>query len=218
MNAQRKTISLKLILLLIALSAITADASVISVGPGAFPATSTLIPFTGLSDGTEVNGLFVGGLLFSYSLGNGHVIIDGGPGVTNNIDPPNVVSIGNPSGVLQLSLPGFFDTFGYGYAILNTSTVSNATTITVFSGATNVGSLSFNGVPDPSFTGGFAGLQSTVAFNRVDITFNSTAAPAFALDNIRVASAIPEPSTMLLVLSGAAGLLWGTRRRRILRN
>src|ERR687892_2626113 len=102
MNAQRKTISLKLILFLIALSATTADASVISVGPGAFPATSTLITFTGLPDGTEVNGLSVGGLLFSYSLGNGHVIIDGGPGVTNNIDPPNVVSIGNPSGVLEL--------------------------------------------------------------------------------------------------------------------
>jgi hypothetical protein len=215
MNVQRKTIMLTLILLFIAVSAINVDASVIPVGPGAFPATSALITFTGLPDGTEVNGLSVGNVLFSYSLGNGFVIIDGGPGVTNNIDPPNVVSSGDPSGVLVLTLPGFFDMFGYGYAILNTTAVPNATTVTLFNGTTNVGSLSYDGVPDPSFAGGFAGLQSTTPFNIVEIAFNFTAAPAFALDNIRFASvsAIPEPSTMLLMLSAAAGLLWGTRRR-----
>jgi len=142
MNARRKTSALKLICLVIALSATTADASVIAVGPGAFPGTSTLLTFTGLPDGTEVNGLSVGGALFSYSLGNGAVIIDGGPGITNNINPPNVVSIGDPSGVLTLALPGFFNMFGYGYALLNMHTVANATTINLFSGTTNVGSLS----------------------------------------------------------------------------
>jgi hypothetical protein len=217
MNAQPKTSARKLtVFFVIALSAVTADASVIAVGPGAFPALSTLITFNGLPDGTEVNGLSVGGVLFSYSLGNGMVVIDGGPGVTNNIDPPNVVSVGNPSGVLTLTLPGFFDMFGYGYAVLNTVSVSNATTINLFSGATNVGSLAYTGVPDPTFSGGFAGIQSTIPFNNIAITFNSTAAPAFALDNIRIASvsAIPEPSTIFLMLSGAAGLLWGTWRRR----
>ena len=214
MKAQRRTPHFKVILLLAtALSAVTADASVTAVGPGAFGATSTLITFTGLLDGTEVNGLSVGGVLFSYSLGNGSVVIDGGPGVTNNINPPNVVSGGNPSGVVRLTLPGFFDMVGYGYAILNVTAVSNATTINLFSGTTNVGSLSYNGVPDPFFTGGFAGIQSTIPFDNITLSFNSTAAPAFALDNIRITSAIPEPSTMLLMLSGAVGLLWGTRRR-----
>ena len=212
MNAQRNIV-LKLILL-IAASAIAADASVISVAPGAFPASSTLITFTGLPDGTEVNGLSSGGVLFDYSSGNGHVIIDGGPGVTNNIDPPNVVSLGDPSGVLTLALPGFFDMFGYGYAILNDALVANATTISLFSGTTNVGSLSYDGAPDPFFTGGFAGIRSTVPFDRVAITFNATAAPAFALDNIRLTPAIPEPSTTLLTLSGAAGLLWVTTRKK----
>jgi len=51
------------------------------VGPG-----STLTTFTGVADGTEVNGLTVNGILFNYSLGNGQVTIDGGPGTTNNID------------------------------------------------------------------------------------------------------------------------------------
>src|SRR2546428_13045396 len=46
-----------------------AVATVIAIGPGAFPGTALLTTFTGLADGTEVNGLSVGGLGFSYSLG-----------------------------------------------------------------------------------------------------------------------------------------------------
>jgi hypothetical protein len=213
MNSQRRTCPVGLVAFVaIALSAFTAGASVIAVGPGAFPSGSTLITFAGLPDGTEVNGLSTGGVLFSYSLGNGIVVIDGGPGVTNNVAPPNIVSLGNPTGVLTLILPGFFDTFGDGYALLNTVAVLNATTINLFSGATNVGSLSYNAVPDPAFTGGFAGIQSTIPFNRVALTFNPSA-PAFALDNIRFGSAIPEPSTMFLMLGGLAGLWWAQRRR-----
>lgn len=189
MNALRKTILKKAIFVsVMTLSAIVADASVIPVGEGAFPGTSTPITFAGLANGTEVNGLSSGGILFNYSLGNGMVQIDGGPGVTNNLNPPNVVSIGNPSGVLTLTLPGLFNTFGFGYALEAFTAVPNATTINLFNGTTNVGTLSYTGVPDPTFAGGFAGIQSTVPFNRVEISFNSAAAPAFALDNIRLAS------------------------------
>jgi len=42
------------------------------------------------------------------------VIIDGGPVVTDNINPPNVVSVGNPSSVLTLTLPSLVDRFGFG--------------------------------------------------------------------------------------------------------
>ncbi len=212
MNA-RQTWSLLAVSMAFGTAFSTAHAAVITIGPGAFPAASTLITLTGVPDGTEVNGLSVGGVLFNYSLGNGAVVIDGGPGVTNNISPPNVVSIGNASGILALTLGGSFDAFGYGYAILNTVPVVNATTITLFNGAVNVGTLSYAGLPDPGFTGGFAGIQSTLPFNRVELTFNSAAAPAFALDNIRVANAIPEPSAMVLVVSGAIVLLWQRRRR-----
>lgn len=220
MKTQSMMSHFRLILILVlamALSVTAAEATVIPVGLGAFPATSTLITFTGLPDFTEVNGLSVAGVLFSYSLGNGMVIIDGGPGITNNVDPPNVVSIGDPSGVLTLTLPGLSNTFGYGYAVLNTDAVPNATTINLFSGTTNVGSLSYNAVLDPLFAGGFAGIQSTVPFNRVSISFNSTAAPAFALDNIQI-TAIPEPSTTFLMLGSAAGLLWRRKRRLNPRN
>ena len=59
-----------------------AQADVIAVGPDAFPAGATTITFNGLADGTEVNGLTVNGVRFTYTVNgsplNGAVQIDGG--------------------------------------------------------------------------------------------------------------------------------------------
>ena len=197
MRGQRSTLWSSIILVVgIVLSASNALGSTMSVGIGAFGPGSTLTTFTGLADGTEVNGLTVNGILFNYSLGNGQVQIGIGPGTTNNMAPPNVVSVGTNTGVLSMTLPSFVDTVGYGYAEQSAGAVTAATTISLFSGATPVGALSYNGVPDPLFTGGFAGIESTIPFNSVRVTFNSVAAPAFALDNIRTATTtVPEPST-----------------------
>lgn len=191
-------------------------ASVLAIGPGAFPGGSTILSLTGLADNTEVNGLIVDGVMFNYSLGNGQLLIDGGPGITNNITPPNIVSAGDNSGVLTVTLPSLAMAFGYGYAVLDTVAVPNATTINLFNGATPVGSLSFNGTPDPTFAGGFAGVSSTLAFNRVELTFSS-ATPAFALDNLTFdatggpsggGSTVPEPSTVILMAMGMGLLFW----------
>lgn len=189
-------------------------AAVIPVGPGAFPGGSTLLTFDGFADGTEVNGLSVGGVLFTYTVGgtplNGALVIDGGPGTTNNISPPNVVSVRNTSGTLTLVLPSSETLFGYGFALLSSATISDASTISLFDGATPVGSQSYAGSPDPNFTGGFAGIESTTPFNTVALTFNFTNVGAFALDNVRFASVsvqVPEPGTLLLVTSGIGFLL-----------
>ena len=190
------------------LAAPAARASTIAIGIGAFDPGSTLTTFTGLSNGKEVNNLVVDGLLFQYSLGNGDVVIDGGPGVTNNIAPPNVVSVGNDSGVLAITFPSLISQFGYGFAIESFGVNPASTTISLFDGAVPVGSLSYGGAPDPMFTGGFAGIQSTLAFNRAELTFNSAVAPAFAVDNIRTSSnTVPEPGTLLLVGAGIGAIV-----------
>jgi hypothetical protein len=193
------------------LAAPAAWASTIAIAIGAFGPGSTLTTFAGLSTGKEVNNLVVDGLLFQYSLGNGDVIIDGGPGVTNTISPPNIVSVGSDNGVLAITFPSLINQFGYGFAILSVAVVPASTTISLFDGAVPVGSLSYGGAPDPLFTGGFAGIQSTLAFNRAELTFNSGVAPAFALDNIRTSS-VPEPGTLLLVGAGIGAIARRGRR------
>jgi len=192
-------------------------ASTIAINPADFGVGSTLTTFAGLASGTEVNGLTVDGISFAYSLGNGAVVIDGGPGVTINITPPNVVSVGNDTGILTLTFPSLIDAFGYGYAILSTSPVATATTISLFNGAASVGSLSYSGTPDPVFAGGFAGIQSTLLFNRAELRFNSTVAPAFALDNVRTAATlqpVPEPTSVLLVGAGLGAMARLRLRRK----
>jgi hypothetical protein len=184
-----------------------AHASVMAVGPGAFPGGSPLLNFNGLPDGLDVNGLVVNGVMFTYTIGgvptNHAVIIDGGPGTTNNITPPNIVAVGDDTGTLVVVLPTTATIFGYGFAILNVGTVANATTISLFMGSTPVGSLSYPGVSDPVFTGGFAGIESTIPFNRAELVFNSAVAPSFAVDNVRY-SPVPEPAVTPLVLAALA--------------
>lgn len=184
----------------------SARADLIAVGPDAFPAGAPVIDFSGLADETEVNGLTVNGVRFAYTVGgsplNGTVQIDGGPGTTNQITPPNIVSVGDNTGVLTVTLPNAVNRFGYGFAVLSEDDIPDATTVSAFSGTTLVGALTFSGTADPVFTGGFAGMQSTTAFNRLELTFNSSEASAFAVDNITFASAVPEPSSLLLAVLG----------------
>ena len=107
-----------------------AQASVVAVGQGTF-ASSPVIDFAGLATGTEVNGLVVNGITFNYLIGgvptNGQVGIDDGPGTTNNVAVPNIVSIGNNTEILALTLSLPVTAIGYGYAILATTNITNAT-------------------------------------------------------------------------------------------
>lgn len=191
---------------------ITAYASVIPIERSGFSSSASLIDFTGVADGREVNGLVVNGVTFAYTIAgkatNGALIVDGGPGPTNNLDPLNIVSVGKNTGILSLTLPSPAHRFGYGFAVLSLGTSLNATTISLYDMSQLVGSLSYPGVGDPFFTGGFAGIQSTTPFTSVALTFD-TLSPAFAIDNITYEAAlpdaeIPEPATSVLMLGGTA--------------
>jgi hypothetical protein len=202
---------------LLVFGAAPSSAAVSPVGIGAFGAGSLLIDFNapGLFDTQEVNGLSTGGLGFSFSLGNELVSLSVVPGPTSNTTPLNMVSdIGiSNAGVLTVTLPELSSLFGFGYAILATNVGNASVTVTLFNGASNVGALSFTALPDPlvpPFFGGFAGLQSTLPFNRTELRFSG--AQAWAADDLRV-TPVPEPSQWALLLAGVA-ILGGLAQRR----
>ena len=191
------------------LTTANSPAILLPVSESNFNSSAISITLNNIASGTEVNGLVLDGVTFQVTLAglatNGLVIIDGGPGVTNHIAPPNVVSLADPSGVaLDLTFPNFQTQLGYGFAILASGDVSDATSIELFSGLTSLGSLTFPGTSDPEFTGGFAAIRSTTPFDRAQLSFSSLGA-AFAVDNIRFA--VPDNGSTLLSFAMALAAL-----------
>jgi hypothetical protein len=99
--------------------------------------------------------------------------VDGGPGTTGNITPPNLVSLSDLNAIaLIVSLPNLAIQFGYGYALNAAVSIPVATTIELFASSAPVGSISFTGTPDPIFTGGYGGVASDTPFDRAVLTFS----------------------------------------------
>ncbi len=164
------------VLVLYFLAASFSHAALTPIGPLDF-AGATVLDFSALADNTEANGLIVDGVLFqptkNGSSTNGVVIVDGGPGTTGNITQPNLVSLSDLNAIaLIVSLPNLAIQFGYGYAFNAAVSIPVATTIELFAGSAPVGSISFTGIPDPIFTGGYAGVASDTPFDRAVLTFS----------------------------------------------
>ena len=102
----------------------------------------------------------------------------------------------------------------YGYALREDSSVLAATTIDLFGGSTLIGSISFTGIPDPIFTGGFAGVASATPFDRAVLTFADVGG-AFAADNVtfNANKASDEGQTFILLSAGVSLLLFLRARR-----
>lgn len=69
------------------------------IAPSAFRVSSST-SFDGLITGIQANGFVAGGLSFGVIVTgvsiDGQVIVDAGPGVTSNVNPPNLVSVARP--------------------------------------------------------------------------------------------------------------------------
>lgn len=203
-------------IVIILLTAVSSPAILLPVSESDFNGSAVSVTLDNVGNGTEVNGLVVDGVTFQVTLAgvaiNGLVIVDGGPGTTNHIVPPNVVSLAKPSSlVLDLTFPSFQTQFGYGFAILTSGDVSDATSIELFSGLTSLGSLTFPGTSDPIFTGGFAAIRSTTPFDRAQLSFSGVGA-AFAVDNIRFG--VPDSGSTLLSFAMAVAVLGICANRR----
>ena len=110
-----------------------------------------------------------------------------------------MLSLSDPNGVaLIVSLPNLAIQLGYGYALNAEVSIPAATSIELFAASTPVGSISFTGTPDPTFTGGFAGVASDTPFDRAVLTF-SDVGDTFAVDNVTFAAnrASDEEQTLI---------------------
>lgn len=181
-----------------------------------------LVTFSEVPSFTAVNGLTINGFTFTENMPTAFTVPPGsGPGNTNNISGDHALSGAPPGGgyILSVSLASPALSFGFGFALQGTTSVANAVTLTLFSGATNLGSLAFAGAPDPTFTGGYAGIGNDTFFDRVEISFNPNT-QGFAVDNFSARAAVPETGgTLLMLLTSAAPVgLFALLRRRSLQS
>ena len=188
------------------------QAGLIAVPPASFGPPN--VTFSEVALGTPLNGLTINGFTFAETISN-TTLFNGGPGNTNDITQPSALGSGNPTGeIITVTMPGLMSEFGFGYADLEIGTDPNAVTITLFDGAANLGSLSYTGAPDPTFTGGFAGIESSTPFTSAEIVFSSLAS-AYDFDNISANSATPEPGSATTALLGALVLIGGMQWRQM---
>jgi hypothetical protein len=221
--------------LTLAMAGANAGAAVIAVDPGDFPAGTLLVDYNSTPLGTSAKSLTVDGLTFGCCTGRerdpkpayiaewgGATYVDGHAIYVPEI--PNSV----PLGTMGMLMPGPSTMFGLGYYLPALGAGApgvfepDALTIKLFDDSvvpnTLVGTLSFDAYSDGdpldpwSRLGGFAGIASTLPFNRVNVTFNRYVTTA-AVDNFLV-TAVPEPSIWLMWLAaGVPAVLWLRRRR-----
>jgi hypothetical protein len=135
----------------------------------------------------------------AFSTLTGNVLFEPGPAGLNNLTLTIVFS------ALQTNISMNFVTNSFGSVPFD---------LNLFNGGSAVGSATATGVVPPGFFFPEGGISSFggPAFNRV--VLSAPEARDFAIDNVAV-SAVPEPRSLSLLVSGTLGVIAITRLRRL---
>jgi len=166
-----------------------------------------------------VNGMTVKGVTFGFTGGDATYGTEAGPGpVAGFFNPPDLE--GSTSGTLTMSFADPTTSLSFSGSLNNAEMIfiSPAFYLALFGPTSQlIGNFTMDVARQPNDglypVGQFSYSGSLVS--RVVVTFNSAVAPRFAIDNLTYDGVIPEPSTVLALLCGVAGmggLLW--RRRK----
>ena len=227
----RRILAAAIVSLTALVAASTVQAAVYVVPEAALTAPAVnaadIVTFDEVANLSVVNGLTIKGFTFSENTPSALTQpATAGPGNTNHVTGQTALIAGAGGGpsinpatyVLTIDMPGLTSSFGFGFVVSLFAPTPNVLTINLFDGATNVGSLSYDGVLDPTYAGGFAGIGSTIAFNSAQVTFGPSIV-AYALDNVASVaapvSAVPEPGSALvgMLALGLCGARLGRRAR-----
>jgi hypothetical protein len=166
----------------------------------------------------SVDGVSYNGVTFHFSIG-GVTSTDAfydstGPGVTQYLNDPSLE--GNASGSLRLDFvtPQTSLIFGVGLST-GQNVLSGLHVALLGSGGSPVGSSSLDLLVGTSFIAENRYTYSGPAFSSAVLSFNNSAAPRFAIDNLTYTpSAVPVPAAVWLLGSGFIGLMGVARTRQ----
>jgi hypothetical protein len=188
--------------------------SAVAAAPGA---AQISIDFSSVPFGSNINGVTIDGVTFSYSNTAGTTAtVRNGPGCNPDIPvcDPSVIARTTNSANLVMSFISPLSSFGFGLVVSTFNPAQAFLELFGISGASlGIQTLALQSSGSWS---GIAFSHTGTAISRASLTFGNHIGE-FSLDNITGTTVTPEPVSMALLMAGLVGVAGAARRRRRVR-